>query len=58
MKNRGAALEHEVTKERTRGIWLLAAIFLPAWPVQTFGVGLVIAAAILSLVGLSRMLIP
>ena len=40
------------------GIWLLTAMFLPAWPVQTYGVGLVIAAAILSLVNLSRMLIP
>jgi len=40
------------------GIWVLAAMFLPAWPVQTIGVGLVIVAAILSVVSLSRMLIP
>jgi uncharacterized membrane protein len=39
-------------------IWLLAAMFLPPWPAHTFGLGLMIAAAILSLVSLSRMLSP
>jgi uncharacterized membrane protein len=39
-------------------IWLLLAIFLPAWPAHTVGLGLVIVAAVLSFVFLSRILIP
>jgi uncharacterized membrane protein len=39
-------------------MWLLVAIFVPGWPVQIVGVGLVIVAAVLSFVSLSRILIP
>jgi uncharacterized membrane protein len=39
-------------------IWLVVAIFLPEEPIYAIGVGLMIAAAILSLISLSRMLIP
>jgi uncharacterized membrane protein len=39
-------------------IWLLLAIFLPEWPSHIVGLGLVIVAAVLSFVSLSKILIP
>jgi len=39
-------------------IWLLLAIFLPGWPNEVIGVVLLIVAAVLSFVSLSRILIP
>lgn len=39
-------------------IWLLLAIFLPGWPNDVIGVGLLIVAAVLSFVFLSRIVIP
>jgi uncharacterized membrane protein len=39
-------------------IWLLLASFLPAWPNEVIGVALLIVAAVLSFVSLSKILIP
>ena len=39
-------------------IWLLLAVFLPGWPNEIIGVALLIVAAVLSVVSLSRILIP
>jgi hypothetical protein len=39
-------------------IWLLVAMLMPAWPADVIGVVLLIVAGGLSLVFLSRMLIP
>ena len=39
-------------------IWLLFAVFLPGWPNEIIGVALLIVAAVLSFVFLSRILIP